>query len=439
MKKIIAFTSALVLVALCIHPLWGQPIGRMVNVPRLESAPSTAKSTVQRTATVPQSSQWTHTDTVNSIKVYRDERTGLEWTVTIGQVQSSGWGTPAQALVAKHGFRLPSFRELQVMESNGGFRYLNINNRAYQYYETSDSNILGNAFRNGFRTPQQRQGTGMNWVIGVRQGGGGGQGDNIPQGKIKVHLIVAGDVNCNLKGSVVISRNDIYSTLISGLGNTPFEYYEVPCEDLRPETILQFIKNCPIKKNDTVIFCYLGHGASDPNRGVFYTIADPSTPYERAGMAQKTNYLLKEDVKSQILRHDPRLLVLISDCCSVDGIFPEPAGTVGGANPDPPKPLFKRLFLDSSGIVDFTAAQQNHTGWASTVDGFWLTHNLCKVLDQNQQKSLSWTTFFPVVRESAKEYSLKQYNANPTNSGSGWNYQGILQIPMIPRAFSLGN
>ena len=112
--------------------------------------------------------QWTNLGNVNGIQAYRDERSGLEWTVTIGQVQSSGWGAPARALVAKYGFRLPSFRELQVMEANGGFRLLNIRTTMQQYYETSNSNVLGAAWGNGFRTPQQRQGRGMNWVIGVR-------------------------------------------------------------------------------------------------------------------------------------------------------------------------------------------------------------------------------------------------------------------------------
>jgi hypothetical protein len=112
--------------------------------------------------------QWTRLGNINGVQVYRDERTGMEWTQTIGQVQSSSWGTPALALVAKYGFRLPSFRELQIMEVNGGFRPLKINTAMQQYYETSNSSTLAAAWGNGFRTPQQRKGTGRNWVIGIR-------------------------------------------------------------------------------------------------------------------------------------------------------------------------------------------------------------------------------------------------------------------------------
>lgn len=111
---------------------------------------------------------WTDIGNVNGVQVYRDNFTGLEWTTTIGQVQSSGWGAPAQSLVAKYGFRLPSFRELQVMESHGGFGRLGIKTAMQQYYETSDSGTLAAAWGNGFKTPQQRKAVGMNWVIGVR-------------------------------------------------------------------------------------------------------------------------------------------------------------------------------------------------------------------------------------------------------------------------------
>ena len=271
MKKTVAFATALVLVVLYVQSVFGQlgcPRGvQWIDNGQNRSAPSAA----QRTTAVRTTAGWTNLGNVGGVQAYRDERTGLEWTVTIGQVQSSGWGAPARALVQRYGFRLPSFQELSVMSTNGGFVPLNIRRTLGQYYETSDPNILGNAAGvvPGFRTPQQRQGTGRNWVIGVRQGGGNQGGGQVAQGKIKVHLIVVGDVNSNLRGAVMVSSNDIYSTLISGLGNTPFEYHEVPREDLRPDTILQFIKNCPIGKNDTVIFCYLGHGASDPNRGVF--------------------------------------------------------------------------------------------------------------------------------------------------------------------------
>ena len=112
--------------------------------------------------------QWTNVGNVNGVQVWRDNRTGLEWTATLGTVQASGWGAPARALVAQHGFRLPSLSELQVMGANGGFQPLSLRTAGTQYYETSDSNILGIPRNNSFRS-WQRRGVGPSWVVGVRQ------------------------------------------------------------------------------------------------------------------------------------------------------------------------------------------------------------------------------------------------------------------------------
>ncbi|MGL4595147.1 MAG: caspase family protein [Thermoguttaceae bacterium] len=392
-------------------------------------------------ARTPSYAQWLDAGNVGGTSIWRDSKTGLEWTTSLSRTSSHG---AARQRVANLGFRLPSHSEFRSLERNGGIQKLRMDSSwAGGYYWESTGGIVngnGGNFKSLF--PVSHPHVGDPYAIGVRKGNNvdsGRESEKITNTKTKVHLIVAGDVNSNLRGAVDVSSNEIYRTLISGLGNTPLEFYQIPRENLRPETILKFINNCSIGKNDTVIFCYFGHGASDPNKGVFYTITDPSTPYTDAKQPHLYDSLLKNDVKNQILQHSPRLVVLISDCCSVHFTFLGEEKAVCGATINPPQPLFKKLFLDSRGVVDFTAAQQDYTGWCNSEVGFWLTHNLCEALEHNQQKNLSWTVFFPIVRERTKEYSLKQYNANPTNSSQGWNYNGVLQIPMVPRAFSLGN
>ncbi|MDR2171631.1 MAG: hypothetical protein LBP59_15925 [Planctomycetaceae bacterium] len=112
---------------------------------------------------------WSDAGTINGVRIYRDNLTGLEWTTTLGRVPSSDRGSSARDMVAQYGFRLPSFFELQQMQRHGGFAPLNIRSAIGNYYETSNSNYLANAAINGFQTPQQRKGTGRNWVIGVRE------------------------------------------------------------------------------------------------------------------------------------------------------------------------------------------------------------------------------------------------------------------------------
>lgn len=113
--------------------------------------------------------QWQPRGSIQGIPVWRDTMTGLDWTVTLGQVPSADWGKQARKRVAPLGFRLPSFEELQTMYNlhNGG-GVLQIRTGPYDWYETSDPNILGCAWINGFQTPKMRQGIGNNYVIGVR-------------------------------------------------------------------------------------------------------------------------------------------------------------------------------------------------------------------------------------------------------------------------------
>ncbi|MDR1485091.1 MAG: hypothetical protein LBT09_09750 [Planctomycetaceae bacterium] len=111
---------------------------------------------------------WTNLGQINGVQVYRDDLTGLEWTTTLGRVPSSDRGSSARGLVARYGFRLPSFFELQQMQRHGGFSRLNIRSSLGNYYETDNSRYLANAAVNGFQTPQERKGSGRNWVIGVR-------------------------------------------------------------------------------------------------------------------------------------------------------------------------------------------------------------------------------------------------------------------------------
>ncbi len=111
---------------------------------------------------------WIKVSPPGAVPAYYNTASGRTWTVTVGKVRSDDWGKAARRHVQKLGYRLPSFAELQQMYDSGGGSVLNIQNGLLDYYETDNPMILGNAFGNGFRTPQNRKGVGYNYVIGVR-------------------------------------------------------------------------------------------------------------------------------------------------------------------------------------------------------------------------------------------------------------------------------
>ena len=109
-------------------------------------------------------------------EVWHDWGTGRLWTVTLTATPSSHAGR-AQALqivnsisAAGGGWRLPTFSELQQLNPpGGGFGPLRIRTYLLSYYWTADERWLGNAYGNGFQTPQRWiPGIGNIWVIATK-------------------------------------------------------------------------------------------------------------------------------------------------------------------------------------------------------------------------------------------------------------------------------
>ena len=385
MKRVIALIAALVIVVFYVQSVFGQ-MGSSQGIQWIDNGQNrSTPSVAQRTTTAGTTAGWTNVGRVNGIQVYRDERTGLEWTVTIGQVQSSGWGDPARALAARYGFRLPSFRELQVMEANGGFRPLKINTRMQQYYETSDSNVLAAAWGNGFRTPQQRLGRGMNWVIGVRQGGGGNQGTQqvvVPPGNQSSNvrlLFIFGTKDENelfkrsMKNSIELLRtlinesqlnkihlDDASSSVSSaaetlslelGVNGTVLAGNKATRNNILA-TVKRFCEEAG--PNGAVLVYYLGHGAtvtlSGKNIHLFYPLMD--------GFDELGEPTARTDIYNTLLAGKNRFAGLISDSCSniLEGVIAEhPPEVAGDAGPGAISAL-RALLLYGRGTVDISSS-----------------------------------------------------------------------------------
>lgn len=109
---------------------------------------------------------WTDMGTINGVRVYRDNASGLEWTQTLGTVPSADRGRILQ-MVAQHGFRLPTFAQLRTITQHGGHGYLDIRMGLFSYYATDNPTVLGNPHGNGFQSPQPPIAI-VSHVIGVR-------------------------------------------------------------------------------------------------------------------------------------------------------------------------------------------------------------------------------------------------------------------------------
>ena len=408
MKRVIVCLTALVLVVFYVQSVFGQ-MGGPRGVQWIDNGQNrSASSVAQRPTATRTTAGWTNLGNVNGIQVYRDERTGLEWTVTIGQVQSSGWGAPARTLVQRYGFRLPSFQELSVMSTNGGLGPLNIRRTLGQYYETSDSNILGNAAGvvPGFRTPQQRQGRGMNWVIGVRQGGSSGGQQGVQQGgsgggqqggggavvtgnqnqnsKIRVLFIFGTkDMGSLYQESMKVSRRSLQGLIASSQLSTS-EVSVLEGNAATKDNVLSTVRRLcqEAGSSGAVLVYYLGHGGTVSQAGRQIHCIFPMADEE----GEAGTPIARTDIYNLLVSGGNRFVGLITDACSNVMDSPIDLDRVGGARANAISPL-RALLLYGRGTIDIGSSDANRAGrdglgqvaFFTDKDGAFFTQGFCDV------------------------------------------------------------
>lgn len=101
------------------------------------------------------------------IRMYRDTRTNMEWSVTIASSGNSH--SKAKGIVQKYGLRLPTWSELRdVVNNNDGIDYLEIEDGFLDLYETDQASVMAGAFGGSIDTKRPRNPLCRTWVIGVR-------------------------------------------------------------------------------------------------------------------------------------------------------------------------------------------------------------------------------------------------------------------------------
>jgi hypothetical protein len=169
-----------------------------------------------------------------------------------------------------------------------------------------------------------------------------------------------------------------------------------------------------IGNNDTVLFYYFGHSTINTNNNAltYCIIAEvgerPDLGFGCCG-ATKYTYITKKSIIDLLRAKNPRLIVVLSDCCSTKlPILLDPGEDDSGSKifSSPPEtlPLYRSLFLESKGLVDISSIQDNQ--YTFFLDAF------CHCLDQYKNQQMDWKTFFSKVQKTTEVLVAKDIREN---------------------------
>ena len=223
----------------------------------------------------------------------------------------------------------------------------------------------------------------------------------------------------------------------------------IPQDQITPIGLIGYFNALSdVRANDVLIFYYAGHGATDPRIGHFFQTSGGDLPRSAPCAA--------------ILRRQPRLAVMLTDCCSSAARFrpPKTAPAPGAAAPAAPpgmSKLMRCLFFEHRGLVDITGATydartgKGEFGWYGPQGGVFTTALTDALLftpfeeiDASRDGFVTWTEFDRAVRKIElqtfrryKQDRLREAATSPEDDKK--TVKLLLDQPgQTPQAFSLG-
>lgn len=352
------------------------------------------------------------------ITIYRDTRTGLEWSVTLDSADNDH--EYALSLVRKYGLRLPTWDELRdVVNNNDAVDQLNMKDGFLDLYETENPKVLAGASGGGIQTKRPRQPLiTQTWILGVRNGNSTAPQVQPVDPYQKIYLLCEGDYNDDTIGEAVgITVSNMHNLFRLNLPENKLIIYNHSNEWTGPDfrnsgdnvanDIMTAIRNCPAGSSDTIVFFWHCHGSFDEGGHILWLSDDRSIAMYRS------------KIRRALTAKNARLTVLMTESCHSFCRIPyEYRPACAPPSGDVP-PIFNSLFFNNWGVVDFNTSSPGQTSWNNNVLGAYFTHYFCEYINTHLNNSISWKTLLDTVESNVLNCPAYQ---KPPIAGHAHNY-----------------
>jgi hypothetical protein len=214
----------------------------------------------------------------------------------------------------------------------------------------------------------------------------------LAQNRGHLYIVIATDDNDeNVGAHVLQDGRNIKGAVGGNVARDEFTVTKVDPDSLSPRTILAAIRQQPAGPNDALFIYFSGHGAFHPTIGQYFWLTGPKRALPRSR------------VRDAIKEKNPRLGIIISDCCY--NLFDEPPSAVLPAAIVGTKPLFDELFFKTNGFVDVTSSKEGQFSmcYPQAHKGSIFTQALQWILWEEREVRLSWKELFKMTQEKTAQ------------------------------------
>ena len=225
----------------------------------------------------------------------------------------------------------------------------------------------------------------------------------------KIHMALFCDTNDEKIGESMLTDVEIYKQLMNDVAQALMQQGVqadariFTGDDCSPSCARDYVRNLSCR-GDVVFFVYSGHGGRSHDD-------DKESNFPRMCFGSNTDLVKVVDIVNTIKSKQPRLIVMVSDCCN--SYYDRRISTesmMAGYNAGSGDGL-RALFLNQTGVACITAASPGEYGWC-TRDGGYLTVNLMDAIYKAcNMTSPTWDAIFKEARD--KTYNMTVLHGTP--------------------------